>query len=94
MVMRMSTLLKGMAANPMYSENAMLLEMQVLVEELVRQLVQPRSLVELAVAEVVKEALDPKVRVTRYIKIVLMHKLSQSFIIKFFSYHIWLMVNW
>ena len=77
MVIRMSTLLKGMAANPMYSENAMLLEMQVLVEELVRQLVQPISLVELAVAEVVKEVLDPKVRVTRYIKIVLMHKLSK-----------------
>ena len=61
MVMRMSALLKGMAANPMYSENALLVEMQVLVEDLVSQLLQPRSLVELAVEEVVKEGLSPKV---------------------------------
>ena len=61
MVMRMSALLKGMAANPMYSENALLVEMQVLVEDLVSQILQPRSLVELAVEEVVKEGLSPKV---------------------------------
>ena len=61
MVMRMSALLKGMAANPMYSENALMVEMQLLVEDLVSQLLQPRSLVELAVEEVVKEGLSPKV---------------------------------
>ena len=66
MVMRMSALLKGMAVNPMYSENASFVEMQVLVEDLVRQLLQPKSLVELAVEEVVKEGLNPKVKVHGY----------------------------